>query len=184
RLQLLVGAGRQRGGGELLGPGDQDRLVELAGQHGGGHRGHGERGGGQRALAERLLGQLGAGDAGRSVEVGAGSAGDAYAPGLVEAEVLLGRGGQAAAGQVRPLLGERVVAGLGEAGGERGPGRLGLVVVVVEGGPPHRVRQRAGHARRRGQHAFADQRGGRDHLHGRARRHLGGQREVVEAGVV
>src|SRR5205814_5888982 len=65
-------AGRQRGGGDLPGPGDQDRLVERAGRHGGGHRGHPERGGGQRALAERLLGELGAGDVGRGVEVAGG----------------------------------------------------------------------------------------------------------------
>ena len=41
---------------------------------------------------------------------------------------------------MRPLRGERVVAGLGEVGDERGRGRLGLVVVVVVGDPLHRVR--------------------------------------------
>src|SRR6185369_6316411 len=85
---------------------------------------------------------------------------EADVPGLVEAEVLLGDRGEAAAALLLPPLGEGVVAGLGEVVGQRRRRRQGLVVVVVVADALHRVDGGAGDRGARGDDSLADQRRG------------------------
>src|SRR6202020_981719 len=151
-----------RGGGGLPGPGHEDRLLEHPGVDGGRYGRYRQRGCGYRSVAERLHGHLGSARVRWCVVVG----------------------GQLAVGQVRPPLVEGVVARLSELGGQRGRGGLGLVVVIVVGDPLHRVRLGAGDIAVRGEDVVGQQGGGRDDLSRGARRHRGGEREVVVSIVV